>query len=58
LLLVMGDHPVDPSLVPSFREFALFHLRFLCRLRYAKSGLPRDSYAVITNMLFRSRSGT
>jgi hypothetical protein len=46
----MLEYSLHSFLIPTWREFTLFHLLpFLRkRLRYANNGFPRNSYAVIT----------
>jgi hypothetical protein len=60
LALIMGEHPLDPLFVPSRWELALlYHDIFLRRRRlYVLSGFPFSSYAVMTNTLSGSGSGT
>ena len=59
LLLVISEHLSDLLFSPSFREVFLAHCCFfLLRLRNAARGLPVTSYAVMTNTLSGSGSGT
>jgi hypothetical protein len=59
LLLVMREHTPDFLVIPTRRKFSFAYCCFfLLRLRYAASGLPTRSYAVITNTLSASGSGT
>jgi len=60
LLRIVAKNLPHARLIPSFGKLCLLHgLPFLLRrLRYAASGLPFKSYAVITKELSGSGSGT
>src|SRR5580704_6773559 len=59
LLLVMGEDAEHLLFIPIGGELAFAHrCFFLLRLRNAARGFPVRSYAVMTNTLSCSRSGT
>jgi len=60
LLFIVREHAANSLLIPASREIALLHLLPFRRRRrrYGINGLPRRSYAVITNTLSGSGSGT
>lgn len=60
LQFIVLEHSFYALFVPARRELGLFANTGFRRLRhlYASKGLPRRSYAVITNTLFGSASGT
>jgi len=59
LLLVVGEDSANLLVAPSLWEFGLIHWRFFfLRFRYAASGFPVNSQAVMTNTLSGSGSGT
>jgi hypothetical protein len=59
LILVVCQNRAYLDIVPSFRQLGFAHwCFFLLRRRKAASGFPVNSYAVITNTLPGSGSGT
>lgn len=59
LFFVMRQYSPNPSVIPPVREFRFAHCCFFfLRRRNAARGFPASSYAITTNTLSRSTSGT